>query len=466
MSRKFLVPIDLTKNELQNAVIQNLGSNPGSPVEGQVYQNTTSHLFMYHNGTTFVSDTDRSRHTGTQAWSTITATPTTLAGYGITDAQALDADLTAIAALSTTGIPVRTAANTWAIRTLASTTTALTITNPDGVSGNPSFAIADVVAGGASGLMTGADKTKLNGIATGATANSSDAFLLNRANHTGTQLASTISDFDTQVRTSRLDQMAAPTASVSMNSQLLTNLLDPVSNQDGATKKYVDDKVAGLNWKDEVMAATTANGALATAFENGDTIDGYTLVTGDRILIKNQTTASENGIYVVNASGAPTRASDADTGLEMVAASVYVVNGTVNGGSRFTCNTTGTITLGSTSLTFVSFGGGTSYTNGNGLSLIGNVFAVVAGTGITVGTDVAIDTSVVARKSTGTIGNGVLTTITYTHSLSNQWVTVMVIEVATLKQVECDVELTSSSQITLTFSVAPTTNQYRVIVTG
>ena len=78
-------------------------------------------------------------------------------------------------------------------------------------------------AGANAGVMSGADKTKLDGIAAGATVNSSDAFLLARANHTGTQLAATVSDFDTQVRTSRLDQMAAPSASVNFSSQQATN---------------------------------------------------------------------------------------------------------------------------------------------------------------------------------------------------------------------------------------------------
>jgi hypothetical protein len=91
---------------------------------------------------------------------------------------------------------------------------------------------------------------------------------------------------------------------------------------------YVDAKLAGLSWKQAVRAATTAAGTLATSFENGDAIDGVTLATGDRILIKNQATASENGIYVVNASGAPTRATDADAGAELVNATVYVSEGT------------------------------------------------------------------------------------------------------------------------------------------
>ncbi len=113
-----------------------------------------------------------------------------------------------------------------------------------------------------------------------------------------------------------------------------------------ATQPYVDAAINGLSWKQKVRAATTANGTLATAYENGDTIDGVVLATGDRILLKNQSTGAENGIYVVAASGAPARASDADSGAEMVNATVLVSEGTA------------TITLGSTSLAFASISSG------------------------------------------------------------------------------------------------------------
>lgn len=127
-------------------------------------------------------------------------------------------------------------------------------------------------------------------------------------------------------------------------------------------KSAVDASLAGLSWKQAVRAATTIAGTLATSFENGDTIDGVVLVTGDRILIKNQATASENGIYIVTTSGAPTRATDADTGTELVNASVYVSEGTLLADTQWTCSTNGPITVGSTNLTFAQLmsGGGTN----------------------------------------------------------------------------------------------------------
>lgn len=105
------------------------------------------------------------------------------------------------------------------------------------------------------------------------------------------------------------------------------------------------------NWKDPVAVATVVSGVFTTAFANGQVVDGYTLVTSDRILIKNQTAGSQNGIYIVNASGAPTRATDADTNSEITLASVNVLNGSDNVNSAWQC-TTNLITLETTSLVF------------------------------------------------------------------------------------------------------------------
>lgn len=127
-----------------------------------------------------------------------------------------------------------------------------------------------------------------------------------------------------------------------------------------ASITYVDGLVQGLSWKKAVRAATTANGILATAFANGQSIDGVTLATNDRILIKNQSTGSENGIYVVNASGAPTRSADADIGAELVNASLYVSEGTANADTQWVCTTNAPITIGSTSIGFVQLSSGGS----------------------------------------------------------------------------------------------------------
>ncbi len=117
-----------------------------------------------------------------------------------------------------------------------------------------------------------------------------------------------------------------------------------------------------LKWKQSVKCATTTNGTFTTAFANGQTVDGYALVTGDRILIKNQSDQTVNGIYTVNATGAPTRAEDGSTGTELLASIVPVEQGTTNADSAWV-NTNDTITLGSTNITYAIFGGLKAGTN-------------------------------------------------------------------------------------------------------
>jgi hypothetical protein len=149
-------------------------------------------------------------------------------------------------------------------------------------------------------------------------------------------------------------------------------------------------------WKEPVRVATTTSGTLSTSFENGDTVDGVVLATGNRILIKNQSSAAENGIYTVNASGAPTRATDADTGAELLGATVVVTEGTVNADTVWLCTANATITIGSTSLPWVQIGGpppsaasgggagvafaadDTWYTPGTGMTLTPGTWVVTA----------------------------------------------------------------------------------------
>lgn len=188
-----------------------------------------------------------------------------------------------------------------------------------------------------------------------------------------TLTANKISDFDTQVRTSRLDQMAAPTAPVSANSQKITNLADPADAQDAATKAYVDATKQGLDVKDSVVVATTANITL-----NGtQTVDGVSLVAGDRVLVKNQTTGSENGLYSVVSGGAWTRTTDANTSAKVTSGMfVFVEQGTTNADSGWVLTTDGTITLGTTSLAFTQFSGAGQITAGAGLTKSGNTLDV------------------------------------------------------------------------------------------
>ena len=219
-----------------------------------------------------------------------------------------------------------------------------------------------------------------------------------------------ISDFDAGVRTNRLDQMAAPTGAVSLNSQKITGLADPTADADAANKGYVDGVAQGLDVKDSVVATTTANGTLSTAFANGQSIDGVTLQTGDRILIKNQTTASQNGIYNVQASGAPSRATDMATGANAAGAFVFVEQGTVNAENGFTCTSdTGSAVVGTNNLTFAQFSGAGQIIAGDGLDKSGNTLSVdlKANGGLVIeSTELAVKLDASSITGTLAIGDG------------------------------------------------------------
>lgn len=216
-----------------------------------------------------------------------------------------------------------------------------------------------------------------------------------------TLTASKISDFDTQVRTSSVAQLAPPVAPLPMNSQRITGLADPTSAQDAATKNYVDSVAQGLEVKQSARVATTANITLSGT----QTIDGVAVVAGDRVIVKNQTTASQNGIYVV-AAGAWSRSTDADTWNELISAFTFVEEGTANADTGWVCTVNAGGTLGTTNVTFAQFSGAGTYVAGNGLTLSGNTFAVGGTTNrISVSADnVDIDANYVGQTSITTLG--------------------------------------------------------------
>lgn len=407
---KFLNNVDLQKNELRNAKVQALATDPASPVAGQVYFNTADGRLKIYDGT---------------AWR-----------Y-------------------------------------------------------------------ASGLFTDADISSTAAIALSKLATDP----LARANHTGTQTASTISDFDTQVRTNRLDQMSVPTASVSLNSQKITNLAEPTSASDAATKGYVDATAVGLDPKPSVRVATTGDITLSGT----QTIDGVAVTAGDRVLVKNQTDPEDNGIYVVGASSWA-RSSDANTDAEVTAGMfVFVEDGSVNADSGWILATNNPIILGTTELTFVQFSGAGQITAGNGLTKTGNTLDVggttdritvtsdavdiastyigqasittvgTITTGVWNGTDVAVaDGGTGASDAAGAktnlgfmtrhatnIGDGTATSYVVTHNLNTLDCIVQVRETSgSYAQVQVDVEYTSVNTVTLLFATAPAANAYRAIIIG
>ena len=139
---------------------------------------------------------------------------------------------------------------------------------------------------------------------------------------------------------------------VSISGGSVTGLGDPSATSDAATKNYVDQAVAGLRTRTIAEAATTGNISLTTDLQNGDTIDGVTLVTGDRVLVKDQTTATQNGLYIVVASGAASRDPEHDTIAELSGGMVVVNQGTSNDNKIFLCTTDSDGVIGSTNITY------------------------------------------------------------------------------------------------------------------
>jgi len=167
------------------------------------------------------------------------------------------------------------------------------------------------------------------------------------------------------------------TGTVDVSGARISNLAAPTNVTDAATKAYVDAQLQGLEVKNSVRVATTANGTLASAFANSSTVDGVTLATNDRILLKNQSTGSENGIYTVNASGAPTRAFDFDADSEVTGGTFFFVEeGTVNADNGFVLTNDGSITVGSTALTFTQFSGAGQVIAGDAITKSGNTLNV------------------------------------------------------------------------------------------
>ena len=209
-----------------------------------------------------------------------------------------------------------------------------------------------------------------------------------------------ISDFDTGVQTNRIDQLANPTGSLDLNSQKITNLADPTSAQDAVTKSYADALTSGLDVKESCKVATTANITLSGT----QTIDGVAVSADERVLVKDQSTGAQNGIYLCK-SGSWSRASDFDSDTEVTSgAFTFVEQGSVNADAGFVLTTDGTITVGTTALSFTQFSGAGAITAGDGLQKSGTELSadVKADGGVVIeSSELAIDLG--ASSITGTL---------------------------------------------------------------
>jgi len=174
----------------------------------------------------------------------------------------------------------------------------------------------------------------------------------------------------------------------------------PSNSTHAATKGYVDSVAEGLHVHAAADAATTGNIDLSTDLENGDVLDGVTLATGNRVLVKNQTNAAQNGIYVVQASGAAVRATDFDAPAEVDGGDfIFVTGGTVNDNTGWVQTSTGVVTIGTDPIVFTQFSGAGTYLAGNGLTLTGNTFSINTGTTVDLSTAQTLSNKTLAAPS-------------------------------------------------------------------
>jgi hypothetical protein len=160
-------------------------------------------------------------------------------------------------------------------------------------------------------------------------------------------------DASTQRTTLGLGTIATQNSnSVALTGGSITGLGDPATSSEAATKNYVDNLVAGLRTRAVARVGSTANVVIASELENGDTIDGVTLVTGDRVLLKNQSTASQNGLYIVVASGAASRDTEFDTIEELAGQLILISEGSANADDLYLCTTDTSATLGSSTISY------------------------------------------------------------------------------------------------------------------
>lgn len=434
MARKFLTHLDLNQNELQNAVIQRLSSNPSTPVEGQIYYNTSTDTIRFYDGAQWIDlptgGAGGVKITITNSAPTVNNDDTeeySIGSLWIDNTNGNSQPLFYLATSVATGAAVWVAFNATTYHSTNPSTSDTAYSNGH-LWVNTTAQQAWIKAGVDSGNAIWKEVAGVPSLGSDDIANDSDV------------AGSTVTD-------------------------ALENLDAAIGGK--ADQAYVDGLVQGISWKNPVRVATTANINLANALENGDTIDGITLVTGDRVLVKNQTTKTQNGIYIVPASGAASRSDDASTAQELKFAVVGVEVGTANADTVW-IQTAEITTIGSDNVEFTQFH----------TADVPNASTIVAGKvelATTGETEAKSDTTravtpsglaTFARKYSATIGDNTNTSLSVTHNLGSKDVSVTVYQVSDDTEVECDVVHTSTSAVTLTFAVAPATNSLRAVVIG
>ena len=557
MARLFVTSINLNKNELQNARIQNLGTAPSSPVAGQIYYNSSDNIMYFYNGTEWISTSGSLEviqdAIGAYVSGGVGLTSTYNDGTGTTT---IDLDNTAVTAASYGTTAAKTASFTVDAqgRLTAASEQDIQIATSQ-VTGLAEF-IDDTVGDSVSGLIKegeGIDVTYDDGAGTltiaaeDATSSNKGIASFNSTDFTvssgavtlnaervedivsnlvigGTGIDATYNDgagsltidIDSTVTTNSGSQSLTNKTLGSGNSLganldaanfKITNLAAPTSSADAATKAYVDAVSEGLHVHAAARVYVALNIDLSTALEAGDVIDGVTLAEGNRVLVNGQTTQSQNGVYVVQASGAAVRATDFDTPSEVKSGDFIFVSAGTNYANTGWVQTLTPSTIGVDAISFTQFSGAGTYLAGDGLTLTGSTFSVdvtpssgnasleiansalgvkvnetdglevtVDGLGINNGTGLTFSSGALVfdtangygtRKLAFNVGDAAATTIPITHNLATRDVTVHLYENSSpYAQVEADVEHTDSNNVTLKFAIAPTLNHYRVVIVG
>ena len=255
------------------------------------------------------------------------------------------------------------------------------------------------------------------------------------------------------------------TTGASLGNQKIVTLADGSNPTDAVTKQQLDAIARGLDWKNSARVATTT----AITLSGAQTIDGVSVVGGDRVLVKDQASAIANGIYIA-ATGAWARATDFDDSTEVTAAAVIPVEaGGVNGDKAFILTSDGAIAIGTSALNFTALGGGgISYSPAdNSITISGSTIAVKvkSGGGLLVdASGVYIDPTFTPNRLEADVPAG-SATVDITHTLGVQYLSdATVYDKSTGQLIECDKFATDGTHFRFVFAAAPTSAQYRYIL--